>query len=73
MLCGIFNPDKVTDQNENERIQESAHWLTDLQTLEKRMVELQFTGIRKYQPRVCNIWEHKAKLFLQTKIEDVGQ
>ena len=31
-----------------EKMQEFARWLTDLQTMENRMVELLFTGVRNY-------------------------
>lgn len=45
-ICSIFNPDKLT--NHNERMSEFNHWLSEANTMEKRMSELQFSGLKKY-------------------------
>ena len=45
-ICSIFNPDKLT--NHNERMSDFNHWLSEANTMEKRMNELQFTGLNKY-------------------------
>ena len=46
-LCGIFDPDKIQDKS--DLLHEFSYWLTDLMTLEKRMIELDFDEIKKYR------------------------
>ena len=45
-ICSIFNPDKLT--NYNDRMSEFNHWFSEALTMEKKMDELQFSGLKKY-------------------------
>ena len=46
-LCSVFNPDKWT--NQTDKMSEFNHWLSEAETMKKRMDELRFTGLKKYQ------------------------